>query len=85
MRIGTARSDSFEFGFNRGLESLPLALLLELLSERGGLGGGRVGAFRAFDGGGSGSAGGRGGGGEVVGGLAGPGEGAIVEGRRVER
>jgi len=84
VRIGTARSDSFEFGFNRGLESLPLALLLELLSQRRGLSSGRVGAFGAFDGGGSGSGGGRGGG-EVVGGLAGPGEGTIVGGRREER
>ena len=65
MSLGTARSDSFEFNFNHGLESLPLALLLELLGEHGGLGGRRVGA--------------------VVGGLASPGEGAIMEGRRVER
>jgi len=84
MRIGTARSDGFEFRFNRGLQSLPLALLPELLGERGGVGGGEVGTFGVFDGGGSGSTSGRGGG-DGVGGLAGPGEGAIVEGRRVER
>lgn len=42
-KLNPVRSDSFKFGFNGLLESLPLALLLELLRERHRLCSERVG------------------------------------------
>jgi hypothetical protein len=84
VSIGTARSDSFEISFNRSLQGLPIGLLLELLRKCRRVWRQRLclrrTKFGAIDGGGSRSWSWRCG----IRSLAGPGQRAIVKGRRVK-